>query len=226
MRYRGRSATRSCRPSPHRPHVLRPRAADARTPDHPGAHRTTRSPDTPAPLRMRQPGRPTIGNRAGARASTPDTSPRQGSCQRRALSRAGRTFSRKICLRQIRRSPPQHLVLLLQQSDPFARFAQLRTFRPGLTGFGSVVDGGALQPLLQRHRVNTEILRDLLDRHTRLTTTGDTNDIVTELSGIRLRHNNILPARPPGQADSDVNNQCSRPQGHPELVPQAANWPA
>ena len=34
---------------------------------------------------------------------------------------------------------------------------------------------------------------DLLDRHTRLTTTRNTDNIFRELSGIRLRHNNICP---------------------------------
>jgi hypothetical protein len=45
--------------------------------------------------------------------------------------------------------------------------------------------------------MNTEILRDLLDCDAWLTTTGETNDVIPELSGIKLRHNNILPARPP-----------------------------
>jgi len=58
--------------------------------------------------------------------------------------------------------------------------------------------------------VNTEIFRDLLDPHTRLTAARDTHDVITELSGIKLRHNNILPAHPLGQANSDVNKQCSR----------------
>jgi hypothetical protein len=52
--------------------------------------------------------------------------------------------------------------------------------------------------------VNTEVFRDLLDRHTRFTTPSDLHNIVPELTGIRLRHNNILSGHPPGQANSDV----------------------
>ena len=69
---------------------------------------------------------------------------------------------------------------------------------------GRFNDGGALQPLLQGHRVNTEIFRDLLDRHIRLTASRNMHHVVTELSGIRLRHNNIHPAHALGQANSDV----------------------
>jgi hypothetical protein len=52
--------------------------------------------------------------------------------------------------------------------------------------------------------MNAEVFRDPLDRHTRLTTTRDSDHIFTELFRIRLRHNNILPGSPPGQANSDV----------------------
>ena len=52
---------------------------------------------------------------------------------------------------------------------------------------------------VQRHRVNTEISGDLLKRHTRLTATGDTNDILTELTGIGLWHR-AHPSRPPHSA--------------------------
>jgi len=52
--------------------------------------------------------------------------------------------------------------------------------------------------------MDTEIFRDLLDRHTRFTVTGHAHNIVTKLTGIRLRHNNILSGHPPGQANSDV----------------------
>jgi hypothetical protein len=49
------------------------------------------------------------------------------------------SFSRQVRLRQLRRSTPQDLVLLLQQPDPL----------PGLTRFGFVRRGGAgLEPVL------------------------------------------------------------------------------
>jgi hypothetical protein len=52
--------------------------------------------------------------------------------------------------------------------------------------------------------VNTEVFRDLPDDHTRLTVASDAHHIITKLTGIRLRHNNILSGHPPGQANSDV----------------------
>ena len=141
----------------------------------------------------------------------PPVSPRQGSCLRRAAARPGRTFSRQVRLRQIRRRPPQDLVLVLEQPDSLASFAELGALRSRPAEFGSVVDCPTLQPFLQRHRVNTKIVRDLLDRHFRLTTTRNTSSIITALTGIRLRHNNIFSGHPGGQANSDVTSPCSRP---------------
>jgi len=40
---------------------------------------------------------------------------------------------------------------------------------------------------------------------------GYPHDVLTELLGKGLRHSNILPARPTGQAISDVTRRCSRP---------------
>jgi hypothetical protein len=47
---------------------------------------------------------------------------RDGTRRRPALSRAGRTFSRQMRLRQVGRSPAKDLVLLLQQLDPPTSF--------------------------------------------------------------------------------------------------------
>ena len=69
-----------------------------------------------------------------------------------------------------------------------------------------------MEPLLQRHRVNTEVFRDLLDRHSGLAVLSDANDVVTELARVGLGHSNILPGRPPGQARSDVTYSCSSPR--------------
>jgi hypothetical protein len=44
--------------------------------------------------------------------------------------------------------------------------------------------------------VDTEIGGDLLDRHTVVAVASDPDDVVTELSGIRPGHNDILPAHP------------------------------
>lgn len=48
-------------------------------------------------------------------------------------------------------------------------------------------------------QTSLSIAKGLLDRHTGLTAPRDTNDVITELSRIRPRHNNILPACPPGK---------------------------
>lgn len=85
--------------------------------------------------------------------------------------------------------------------------------RPRLAGLGAILDLGTLEPLLQRHRVNPEVVRDLLDRHSGLTAPRDTHHVITELARIGLGHSNILPGRPPGQARSDVTYSCSSPPG-------------
>ena len=59
--------------------------------------------------------------------------------------------------------------------------------------------------------MDSEVGGDLLDRHTVLAVAGDPHNIVTKLSGVGPWHNNILPARPPGQAISDVTCSCSTP---------------
>ena len=51
----------------------------------------------------------------------------------------------------------------------------------------------------QCHRVDPEVLGDLLNRHARFTVTSDPHDIVAELTGIGLGHSNILPARRHGK---------------------------
>jgi hypothetical protein len=44
----------------------------------------------------------------------------------------------------------------------------------------------AVKPLLQRHRVNTEVSRDLLDRHSGLAAPRDAHHVVTELARVGL----------------------------------------
>ena len=112
------------------------------------------------------------------------------------LDELGLTATRQVRLRQIRRRTTEDLVLLLQESDPFARLAQLGGLRPRLAGLRTRVDVSATQPLLQRHRMDTEVLRDLLDRHSGIAILSDANDVVTELTRVGLGHSNILPGSP------------------------------
>ena len=75
---------------------------------------------------------------------------------------------------------------------------------PTLARPSPAIDCSTLQPFLHRHPVNIPIFRDLLDPHIRLTTTRNTENVFTEFAVIGLRHNNILPGHPIGQANSDV----------------------
>jgi hypothetical protein len=49
---------------------------------------------------------------------------------------------------------------------------------------------------LQRRRVNTDVLRNLLDRHSGITVARDADHIITELARIRLGHDDVLPVAP------------------------------
>lgn len=66
------------------------------------------------------------------------------------------------------------------------------------TGSGTfpVFHRGAAYPLRQRHRVDTEVGGDLLDRHSRLTVPSDTDNVVAELLRVGLGHDGILPGQP------------------------------
>jgi hypothetical protein len=44
--------------------------------------------------------------------------------------------------------------------------------------------------------VDPEIGSDLLDRYAAIAVMGDPHDIITELTGLRPRHSDILPASP------------------------------
>ncbi len=59
--------------------------------------------------------------------------------------------------------------------------------------------------------MNPEIGGNLLERHTVIAITGDPHNVVTELTGIRPSHSDILPAAHQGQAISGVTYSCSRP---------------
>ena len=76
----------------------------------------------------------------------------------------------------------------------------------------------ALKLCLQRRQVNAEVFRDPLDRRTRFAVPRDAHDVVRELTWIGLRHNDILPGCPPGQANSDATCPCSRPKFRPSDV--------
>ena len=51
-------------------------------------------------------------------------------------------------------------------------------------------------PLVQGHRVDPEVGRDLLERHAVFASLGDAYNVVAELLGVGLGHSNILPGQP------------------------------
>lgn len=108
-------------------------------------------------------------------------------------------FSRQVRLRQTRRRATEDLVLLLEEPVPLLQLTDLGGLGPGLAGRGALVDVGATQLLLQRHRVNTEVIRDLFHRHSGLTVPCDAHDVITELARVGLGHSNILQAHPSGK---------------------------
>ena len=79
---------------------------------------------------------------------------------------------------------------------------------PALAWPDPVIDRGALQPLLQRHRMNTEFLCDLLARDTGPMTTRNTHDVITELLKLERRDINVLPGHPSRQSNEGTQPRC------------------
>src|SRR6185436_8879095 len=123
--------------------------------------------------------------------------------------------SRQIGLRQVGRGPAQDLVLLLEQLDPTPRFPQLTGIAGASSGRGALIDVGLAHPLVQRHRVHSEIGGDLLDRHTVFAVAGDPYDIVAELTGVRPGHKDILPARPSRASQLRCHLSVQQTQSYP-----------
>lgn len=112
----------------------------------------------------------------------------------------GRSFSRQVRLRQIRRRATQDLILLLEQSDPLQSLAQLGILARGGSGLDAVLDVGGLHPVRQ------EGLADWRSRRRSapaadLARCGPRGRRRHGFQGIRLRTECILPAAPPGTTD-------------------------
>ena len=73
-------------------------------------------------------------------------------------------------------------MFLLNKANSLASFAKLDALRMALNRLSADVDGSALPPLPQRHRVNTEVLRNLLDSRIKLTRTDDACNVISESS--------------------------------------------
>ena len=106
-------------------------------------------------------------------------------------------------LRQIRRSPPQHLVLHLQLTNPPQLFRKLTTIhRVRRRGHATLSEFSILHPLRQGTLLDTQIGTRRFLRHPRL---HQRNRVRFELWVIsRLPHNNNpLPHHQPDDADLD-----------------------
>src|SRR5699024_1105166 len=136
--------------------------------------------------------------------------PRRRCRRRRARSRAGRTFSRQVRLGEVGSGAAEDLVLLLKQPDLFARRTQLGRFFPALAGAVAVVDVGLADPLMERHFVDAEVLRDLRDDDAVLTGPGHSHDVFAELLGGGSGHGAHHSRPPCGQARSVVTYPCGR----------------
>src|SRR5690606_37616659 len=140
-----------------------------------------------------------------------------------ALSRAGRAFSRQLSLGQVRRRPPQDLVLLLQQPNPTSSLTQLPCVLRGDAGLHAVLDIGGTQPLRDRHLMDPEVLGDLRQRHTGTTVPGDPHDVLTKLTGIGPGHSNILPACSASKRSEMSQIRAAAPGATPAPTPQRPN---
>ena len=99
-------------------------------------------------------------------------------------------------LRQIGCRTPQDLDLLLQETVALAQLPHLLALRAGHSGLLATFDAGFAKPLVQSADVHAEVFRDLRERDIRFTGLRHTNDIVAELLGKRLGHDDILPGQP------------------------------
>src|SRR5699024_2917478 len=93
---------------------------------------------------------------------------------------------------EVRSGPAEDLYLFLELTVALLQLTYLRRFLSDDAGTDTVHAIGLLQPVTQARLGDAEVLRDLRDR---AALTGNSDDITTELGGIGLGHENILPAR-------------------------------
>jgi hypothetical protein len=136
--------------------------------------------------------------------------------QRRARSRAGRSLSWQVSLRQIGCCAAQPLILQLQQSVSPTQLPQLGGFSAASAGFGALADVSLAQPLGSASRMYSEFGGDLLDRHPAVAVAGDPDDVVTELAGMTPGHNDIFQPAHRGLANSDAPIGAGDPVGSAE----------
>ena len=72
---------------------------------------------------------------------------------------------------------------LLEQPNAFLRVAQFGVVRCGRARLHAVLDISGLQPVVQTRLGDPEVSRDVLDSNTWLTALGNTDHVLTELTG-------------------------------------------
>src|SRR5699024_820021 len=136
---------------------------------------------------------------------------RQGFRRRRARSRAGTSFSRQMSLGQIRGRATQHLDLLLEEAIALTELAQLGGILLRLTRLFAGFDAGLTHPLVESSDMDAEVFRDLREGDVWVAVLRDPDDVVAELLGERLGHDDILPGQPSRLAMFDVTSSYIRP---------------
>ncbi|MCT1803750.1 hypothetical protein M3B51_13285 [Kocuria carniphila] len=74
--------------------------------------------------------------------------------------------------------------------------AQLSGLRFCLARLLAALDPRLTNPLIEGPDMNAEVLRDLRERHVRITILNNVDHVVAELLGERLGHDDILPSQP------------------------------
>ena len=119
-----------------------------------------------------------------------------------------------MSLREIGGRATQDLDLLLEETVAITELTQLRGLLLRLARLFAGLDAGLPHPLIQSSNMDTEVLRDLRERHFRITILRHADHVVAELLGERLGQDDILPGQPSRLATFDVTCSCTRPE-HP-----------
>src|SRR5690606_36020433 len=118
---------------------------------------------------------------------------------------------RQVRLREVGGRAAQDLVLLLQQTDPLARFTQLDVLGRGRAGPRAVLDIGLREPVRQARFADAEVSSDLLQMDAWLAVPRNTHDVVAELLGVWLGHSAHPSSGASRHHRSDVTYLCSSP---------------
>ncbi len=115
-------------------------------------------------------------------------------------------------LRAATASPSEGLVLLLEEPVPATQLPQFRGLAHRCSRTVAVLDIGLTQPVLQTGLADPEVRSDLPDRDAVVALTGHSHDIVAELTGMGLGHDDSLSTGTTWHHKSVVTYPCSSPE--------------